>query len=856
MSPSVLQHERLDLLAAGRAEAVALVDSRSGEHVTYDELRGRVRRRSDELGLGRRSLVVIEATNSLEFVTNYLAVLGGGHVPLVAGRHADRLARIWDVDAILRAEPAGALIEHRDSGGHDLHPDLALLLSTSGSTGEPKLVRLSHENLASNARAIASYLALEEADRAITSLPLHYCYGLSVLHSHLIAGASVVLTEASVVDPCFAAAMRQHRVTNLAGVPHTFDLLDRAGPEVIHTASLRFVTQAGGRMAPEHVTRWIEQTEGWGVDFYVMYGQTEATARMAYLPPTLARRRPAAIGVPIPGGRIELRPVDGAGDGVGELVFHGPNVMLGYAATSDDLRLGATLDELRTGDLGRFLADEGVFEIVGRTSRFLKLFGLRIDLDAIERELASNGVIAAVAGDDRRLVICVSNSAEFRSEGLRGADAVRRFVSTFAGLPRAAVVVDSDAIPRTLSGKIDYDRISTRVPSRADVVVATDGSSTVAATFAAVLGSRDVEPSSTFVSLGGDSLNYVECSQRLEPQLGMLPQDWHLWPVSELEALKPRRGVPRIDTTVLLRTLGVCAIVSTHMDYFWFPGGSHLLLAVAGYNLARFHLPIDDVRQRVRAGLRTAARVATPAVAWTAACMLLVGGYGWATLLLVNNNVGPVSHAQGRWHYWFTEVFVQITVIAALVVAIPAVRRMERRAMYLFPLAVFGALLAFRYHWIEFGGATNLRFRTHGVAWFFALGWLARQSTTIMQRIVTSVLALVTVDDFFGRTHREWFIAVGIIALVWVKAVPLPRLAIALVATIAAGSMWIYISHFRIFPPLDRNLPRGLAFALTIACGVAIWRTSELAARAVRFLGWVPRAAGQSSTAASSVAPR
>ncbi len=262
-------------------------------------------------------------------------------------------------------------------------------MTTSGSTGAPKLVRLSHRNVTSNAHAIIEYLGLDESDRGITSLPLHYCYGLSVLHSHLLAGASLVLTEASVVDPCFAAAMHHGQVTNLAGVPHTFDLLDRAGPDTIRTPSLRLVTQAGGRMAPERVTEWVARTEGWGAEFFVMYGQTEATARIAYLPPQLARRRPGAIGVPIPGGSIDVRPLGGSLDGVGELVYRGPNVMLGYTCTGDDLALGTTLDELRTGDLARFDADAGVFEIVGRASRLVKPFGLRIDLDAIERELAA-----------------------------------------------------------------------------------------------------------------------------------------------------------------------------------------------------------------------------------------------------------------------------------------------------------------------------------------------------------------------------------------------------------------------------------------------------------------------------------
>src|SRR5690606_26812802 len=232
----------------------------------------------------------------------------------------------------------------------------------------------SHENVSSNARSIAAFLDLTPQDCGVTSLPLHYCYGLSVLHSHLVAGASISLTTASVVDPCFRDALVRHGVTNIAGVPHTFDLLDRAGPETIHVPSLRFVTQAGGKLPADSVVRWADRLSGWGAEFFVMYGQTEATARMAYLPPRLASRHPGAIGRPIDGGDFRIDPIEGddRGDeaGVGELVYSGPNVMLGYATTAADLASGRDIDELRTGDLARFDSVDGVYEIVGRRARF------------------------------------------------------------------------------------------------------------------------------------------------------------------------------------------------------------------------------------------------------------------------------------------------------------------------------------------------------------------------------------------------------------------------------------------------------------------------------------------------------
>ncbi len=226
------------------------------DELTYAQLNRRVQTRVADLDLADRSVVALTGDRSIEFVVTYLALLEGGHVPLLAGAHAERLASVWPVGAVVDASSDALSIEPTGLRTPELHPDLALLVSTSGSTGSPKLVRLSHRNLVSNAEAIGTSLGLDGADVGITSLPLHYCYGLSVLHSHLMVGGGVVVSEASVVDPCFRRALGQHGVTNVAGVPHTYELLERSDPEHLRTPSLRLLTQAGGRLAPSAVATW------------------------------------------------------------------------------------------------------------------------------------------------------------------------------------------------------------------------------------------------------------------------------------------------------------------------------------------------------------------------------------------------------------------------------------------------------------------------------------------------------------------------------------------------------------------------------------------------------------------------
>ena len=292
-------------LLGGRPDDVALLAGTGP--VTYADLAARVEARATELGATRR-VVLLEAANDVDSVVTYLAALAGGHPVLLAApgdteRHADLVDR-YRPDVVQAS--GRQMREVRSGTGHDLHPDLAVLLSTSGSTGSPKLVRLSLANVLANARSIAAYLGIRDTDRAITSLPLHYCYGLSVLNSHLVSGAAVVLTELSVADACFWDLVDASGATSFAGVPYTFELLEASGFRDRAVPSLRYLTQAGGRMDPARVREYAELGRRRGWDLFVMYGQTEATARMAYLPPDLAAEHPEAVGVPIPGGAFRL----------------------------------------------------------------------------------------------------------------------------------------------------------------------------------------------------------------------------------------------------------------------------------------------------------------------------------------------------------------------------------------------------------------------------------------------------------------------------------------------------------------------------------------------------------------------
>ncbi|MCB5163975.1 AMP-binding protein [Streptomyces bambusae] len=812
------------LAAHGERTAVITSDG----PVTYRELAARVDATARRLGTGRR-LVLLCATNSLDSLVVHLAALTAGHPLLLApGDHPEAVQSLidtYDPDLVARQDGAEWVLDERRPGSaHTLHPDLALLLSTSGSTGSPKLVRLSHENLQANAESIAAYLDIRPTDRAATTLPLHYCYGLSVVHSHLLRGAALILTGLSVADSCFWDLFRTARGTTFAGVPYTFDLLDRVGFASMDLPDLRYVTQAGGRLAPDRVRQYaaLGRTAGW--ELFVMYGQTEATARMAYLPPHLAETRPEAAGIPIPGGSFRLRPLpDQPAPDTGELVYTGPNVMLGYADTPDDLRLGRTVHELHTGDTAR-RAPDGLYEITGRLGRFTKILGLRIDPRQIEATLARDGITALCAGDDESLSIAVVGTGTGTGES--AARRIRRRVADDCGLPVHAVRVHMvPDLPRLPTGKPDYQAVRAlgRPVDRKRTLPPGHRPEDLCRLYATVLDRTDVTEDSSFVGLGGDSLSYVEVSLQLEERLGHLPADWHLTPIRDLrpsgEADRPARK-RTLETSVALRALAIFCIVGSHIHVFGIKGGAHILLAVAGYNFARFHLTTAERRVRVRRIRAGIARVALPSVAWIGFILLLNDDYSLANLFLLDSIIGPEDLTTGM-HFWFIEALVYILIAALALLALPAVDRAERRYPYALPMGLAALGLITRYDLVDLPGDLHVRdAEAVTVFWLFALGWAAAKASTTRQRLLVTAAALATVPGFFpGDPGREAIIMAGFTLLVWVPTLPSRDRLNRLAGLLATSSLSIYLTHWQIFPLLD-GFSRHLAFLTALVFGI------------------------------------
>jgi acyl-CoA synthetase (AMP-forming)/AMP-acid ligase II len=409
-----------------------------GTCLTYEELANRVQERAQSLRKGVLEFCLCR--NDVDSIVHYLACLEA-QAPVL----------------LLDAQKDEATIEYLQSiyqpGITQCHPDLALCLTTSGSTGSPKLVRLTRENLLSNARSIADYLHIDENERPITMLPMYYSFGLSIINSHLLCGATILLTDKTYAQREFWNFLRENEATSMAGVPYTWEMLRRLRFFRMDLPSVKTMTQAGGKLNTEIAREYIENAQQTGRQFVVMYGQTEATARMSYLPWEHAAEKAGSVGIAIPGGRFEVVDADGkiiqTPNEDGELIYYGDNVSMGYAECAEDLLRGDdNHGRLATGDIAR-RDEDGFYYITGRKKRFVKIWGNRCNLDQIEQLAKTVTTSCACVGVDDQVTIFTT---------ARGVEQdIKQLLTTKTGLnSRAFSVREIDAIPVSESGKLDY----------------------------------------------------------------------------------------------------------------------------------------------------------------------------------------------------------------------------------------------------------------------------------------------------------------------------------------------------------------------------------------------------------------
>ena len=422
------------------SQNIALIEGK--HYLSFEKLEIQVALIKEQLPKTKQ-LVAMEMKQSIDAIVTYLALFQAGHTllmvdPTIDEEKKEHIYKLYQPNYIYKKNQ----LHQERKEPHKLYEDLALLLPTSGSTGSTKYVRLSKKNLYANADAILKYLPLSENDKAITSLPLYYSYGLSVLHTYLQIGATLICSNDPITSKRFWEMFELHKCTNFNGVPFHYEILSRLKITSKALPSLHFFTQAGGKLNQKYIEEFANYAYRTNKLFFVMYGQTEASARISYLEPQKLLQKPSSIGKSIPNGTLSLKN--------DELVYKGENVMLGYASSLDDLVLKDTQNGiLYTGDLGRIDSD-GDFYIIGRVKRFVKIYGNRINLDEMEQKCKAEFEDVIIIGNDNEIIIFYKNNKE----------KVEKFIqNNYKSYKRMIRLKKVDDFFVTSSGKINYQKM-------------------------------------------------------------------------------------------------------------------------------------------------------------------------------------------------------------------------------------------------------------------------------------------------------------------------------------------------------------------------------------------------------------
>ena len=845
-----------------------------GSRITYSELDERVRSFQQRFRRGR-GLLLLEADNSLGTMVAYLAALQARcPVALVEPGAPARTAAIRSRFSFLYhyVGPSDTLAISSADPREEPHPSLALLLSTSGSTGAAKYVCLSFDNIVASARSIAQYLDLSPGDRAPTNLPFYYSYGLSVVNSHLVAGGSIFLTNMSVMDAPFWQRFDQLECTSFAGVPHTYEMLQKIGFVSADRKSLRYCTQAGGKLSKALVLDNADRARKEGWKFFVMYGQTEAAPRMAYLPPDRVLDHPECIGLPIPGGSFHLEDENGAAigqvDTPGDLVYSGPNVMMGYACEHADLVDPVGDKALRTGDVA-CRNREGLYYIVGRKSRFLKMFGLRVSLDSVEDHLSKSGVRAICGGTDGALRILAAGAVDTAQ--------VASSVAAWLGMPAFVVAVfEAQELPLQANGKVDYQRANAmldaahkaRSSSEQSQELASDGflaghPSENERKLAAILRNATGQPlsdlSATIRDSGADSLSIVQIRLDLDEHIVQVPDNWIDLPIRELASRFSTRKEPLlrrlvalkgIDAFIAFRALAIVLVVSNHFHWFSVPGGSTTLLFVIGGYL---------YYETVGAAISTAGRVSN---LWTSLVIVvatllpmsvlqaivhtLVGSNWHITLLLPYENLSAFINDRMGWadtrHHvewlWFIHVYLQVFAAMALALSFARVRRFFADRTY---EKMFGCFVT-----AEVLGAALILADSTRVDLGHSAALLQYAPTTILPVVLFGVLIALTktrlqftATILAGASYAALYAAgvftqgsittlATVVFLLFMKTVKVPGALLRPIMMVSEASLFIYLTHmpfqFGIQKLLKWDVSPALLTTMAIVVSVGLWQ--------------------------------
>ena len=424
-----------------------------------------------------KSLILIISENTLGSLLAYIFCIINNHVAIIIDSKTDKknilkVFKNYEPNYIFLSKEIKTifnkkclekysffdqiLLKNKINKKKKLNKNLSVLLSTSGSMGSIKFVKLSRNNLKINTDSIINYLKINNKDSAITNLPISYSYMISVINTHLEAGGSIIISKYSLIEKKFWKILKNSKVTSFNGVPYTYEMLIRIGIKNIKINSLKYLTQAGGKLEKNKLKEIINFCKKHNIKFFSMYGQTEASPRISYLKPEFSEKKIGSIGKGLSGNKIYI--INDTGKKIlepyveGEIICEGKNVFMGYSKNYNDLnRPNEKNYKLKTGDLG-FFDKDGFFFITSRISRITKIFGNRIDLGDLESLMKQKGYKVVCLSDNKKIFIFIEKKYNKINLINTSSQITNLNISSFK-------LIKLKYFPRTSNNKVSYSEL-------------------------------------------------------------------------------------------------------------------------------------------------------------------------------------------------------------------------------------------------------------------------------------------------------------------------------------------------------------------------------------------------------------
>ena len=425
----------------------------------------------------KRSLILIVSENSLGSLLAYIFCIINNHVGIIVDlkttkQNILKIFKEYQPNYIFISKKNNSifkkvcsekyiffdqsLMKNKLTKEKKMNKNLSLLLSTSGSMGSIKFVKLSTSNLKYNTDSIINYLKINKKDSAITNLPISYSYMLSIINTHFEVGGSIVISKYSLVEKKFWETLKNSKSTSFNGVPYTYEMLSKIGLKNIKIDTLKYLTLAGGKLENDELKEIIKFCKKNNLNFFSMYGQTEASPRISYLKPEFSQKKIGSIGKGIPGSKMYI--INNTGKKIlkpfveGEIICEGKNVFMGYSKDYNDLKNANEENyKLKTGDLGYF-DKNGFFYITSRISRIAKIFGNRVDLGALESLMSQKSYKVACLSDNKIVFIFIEK--KYNKTNL---------INTISKITNLSInsfeLIKLKYLPRTANNKISYSEL-------------------------------------------------------------------------------------------------------------------------------------------------------------------------------------------------------------------------------------------------------------------------------------------------------------------------------------------------------------------------------------------------------------